>query len=116
MRGYFIVSIAFMAMTTGPSQGQEVTLLSLGKLGGLSCFVWQSTTDRREDGENWLVGYWTALNALAAKAGRPQSDLDRAGIIAEVTRTCARNDSQVFAKAASDTFQELTAGAGAKRP
>jgi hypothetical protein len=116
MRRQLILPTLLMAATIVPAHGREMTLLSLGKLGRLSCFVWQSTSDRQATGEDWLFGYWTALNDIAAKRGRPQSRLGRAAVVAEVTKTCARNPSQIFAEAASDTFLELTMGKAPKRP
>ena len=74
-------------------------------IGRMSYAHWLSTNDKRLQGESWLLGFWSGMNAAD---GAPSSDVghgtDGLGILGEVTLICRAHPSERLGEATMEAY------------
>jgi len=107
MRTAAIAMTALLAAVTAAcAKDGGYTVYGVGKE---SCANWKFAKGDVVEGNAWVLGFWSALNASAGALGRKQVDsIDAQGIIAEVTKSCDQSPSTALAGAVIDTFLRLS--------
>ncbi len=76
--------------------------------GGISCATWLSSPSSEQTGREWLLGYWTGMNAAAARGGSHNGGVgestDVNGIVGEVRLVCEQEPSRSLIAATQDVF------------
>jgi hypothetical protein len=106
MRSRTVTAIATIAIASMAFAEDATVPVLLSGIGRLSCKNWKSTPALENEGNTWLLGFWTALNYVAATADQQQVQIRGQAIVSEVAKTCARNPSETLATAAWETFFE----------
>ena len=78
--------------------------VELSGIGAMSCAHWRSTATTRGEGIVWIFGFWSGLNYVAAASEQDHPNLNEKQVIAEVTRICATDPTQVLASAAWSAY------------
>ena len=77
---------------TGPND--QVTFYGLGTL---SCATWQSDQVEQNRGNQWIFGYFSAVNLWGTTRGSVGGSTDQPGLVAEVKKQCdARPSAQLW--------------------
>jgi hypothetical protein len=103
-----IIASSLFLFCANPVLAQQQSAVWLSGIGSMSCAHWRSTAASRNEGMVWVLGFWTALNYVAAVEGVSQSKIDSETILAEVSKTCGKGLSKTLATAAWETFVALT--------
>ncbi len=81
-------SAAFLTIAAAsPPPANDDPVLILGK-GTLTCATWLSSPADRREGNQWIWGFWTGLNAYGTPGGSVGHSTDHPGITAEVAKLC----------------------------
>jgi hypothetical protein len=73
--------------------------VELNGIGAMSCAHWRSTAATRGEGIVWIFGFWSGLNYVAAASEQDHPSLSEKQVIAEVSRICATDPTQILASA-----------------
>lgn len=78
-----------LALSSGPAgaEGPNDPILMVG-VGTLSCATWLNEPAQRLLSEQWILGFWTAMNAYSEPGGAVGQSTDQAGIVGEVRKDC----------------------------
>jgi hypothetical protein len=102
----FTIAVLLAAVTAGFAAEGSYTVYGVGKE---SCANWKFAKGDAAEGNAWVLGFWSGLNASAGALGRRQVDsTDSQGIIAEVTKTCDQSPPKALAAAVIDTFLRMS--------
>ena len=93
---WFLVLGAGLLCSVAKAEESKVAV-QLSGIGALTCAHWRSTAATRAEGTVWILGFWSALNYVAAASEQSQPKSTEKQIIAEVARICATDPSQVLA-------------------
>lgn len=74
--------------------------VQLNGIGTLTCAHWRSSAATRAEGTVWILGFWSALNYVAAASDQLQPKLSEKQVVGEVAKFCMSDPSQVLASAA----------------
>jgi len=95
----------FIAATTGAVSADQVMIAGIGSK---SCAYWTSTPTLKSEGEKWALGFWSALNYVAAVTKEQnQLIIDPNDMLAEIEKMCAQRPSQSLADSVWITFLTL---------
>lgn len=105
MRHHAILAALFLlcagrAVAAGPSG--ESYYYGIGRL---SCATWTPTTGSSE--QNWLFGFWSALNETNPINRAVGSRTDGAGIVEEVRKVCRDDPSLDVGYATARAYERL---------
>jgi hypothetical protein len=64
--------------------------------GRSSCASWLSHPEFERDGDQWIVGYWTAMNKYNKQNSEVGSRSDPEGILGEIKKICLAEPSSVL--------------------
>jgi len=92
----FLLLGAGLLSSIARAEESRVTVQLTG-IGALTCAHWRSTPATRAEGTVWILGFWSGLNYVAAASDQSQPKSTEKQVIAEVTRICATDPSQVLA-------------------
>lgn len=73
--------------------------------GNLSCATWLSTSANRQQGNDWLLGFWSGINGYGSPGGIVGHTTDSLGIISEVKKVCNNEPSLALIYATARTYQ-----------
>jgi hypothetical protein len=103
MRLMPIALILFVA--TGAMSADQVMIAGIGTR---SCAYWTSTPPLKSEGEKWALGFWSALNYVAAVTKtQNQLIIDPDNMLAEIEKMCSQRPSQSLADSVWITFLTL---------
>lgn len=95
----------FIAATTGAVSADQVMIAGIGSK---SCTYWTPTPTLKSEGEKWALGFWSALNYVAAVTKEQnQLIIDPNDMLAEIEKMCAQRPSQSLADSVWITFLTL---------
>ena len=95
----------FAAGVTGAIAADQVMLAGIGSK---SCTHWTSAPDLKSKGKDWALGFWSALNYVAAVTKtQNQLIIDPNNMLAEIEKMCAQRPSQSLADSVWITFLTL---------
>ena len=80
----------------------------LGGIGASTCAHWRASAATRAEGTVWIFGFWSALNYVAAASDQAQPNATEKEMIAEVTRVCVSDPSQVLASAVWAAYTDVS--------
>jgi hypothetical protein len=85
-----LVPVVLFTVVAIDSQASAQQIMIAG-IGTKSCSYWTSTPATRSEGEKWALGFWSALNYVAA-ATKTQNQLiiDRDTMLVEIEKTCGQ--------------------------
>ncbi len=95
------------ALTGFPAQG-VVTSTSFG-MGLGSCSHWLADPTSQRDGDNWLLGFWSALNVFNAARHDVGLRTDGDGRFGEVRSVCLAHPSMSLQEATETAYQTVMA-------
>ena len=96
-----IFLVFFLVEKTAYSQ-----VLEFG-IGRKSCAYWLSEKDREYAGDNWIFGYWTAVNILNSKNHLVGSTTDGDAIVLEIKNLCVKHPSQELSDATAKIYYKF---------
>lgn len=99
--------IAFLLLISKPSFGETVTAWSFGS-GNSSCASWtmQNPLENLQI-EEWILGFWTGMNAANQMDHSVGSKTDSYGVIGEVENICNSNPSEIILNAANEAYLKM---------
>ena len=97
-RMWILLLGASLLSSVAKAEESRVTV-QLNGIGAMSCAHWRSTATTRGEGIVWIFGFWSGLNYVAAASEQDHPNLNEKQVIAEVTRICATDPSQILASA-----------------
>lgn len=74
-----------------------------------SCGSWLSTPARVQEGEVWIMGYWSGLNRANPQGRTVGRSTDADGLIGEVRKVCEEQPSMKLIDAATQAYVKLQA-------
>jgi hypothetical protein len=102
-----IALILFAAMVDAP-RAMSADQVMIAGIGTKSCADWTSGPDLKSKGEDWALGFWSALNYVAAVTKtQNQLIIDPGDMLAEIEKLCAQRPSQSVADSGWITFLTL---------
>lgn len=99
----------FPAGATHAADAKFINAMTFG-IGRSSCATWQSNQANRTAGSNWLLGFWTGLNAANTSNNLVGAKTDGLGIIAEVEKICSQRPSMDLMDATTAVYSALAQG------
>jgi hypothetical protein len=104
-------SVAVVIALSGVEPLNAESIFAVG-IGTQSCATWLSTKPRYRDGQNWILGYFSASNQAATEEpGRMVGSRENGPrIIAEVEKVCQKQPSMLLLEAASETYNQMRDG------
>lgn len=105
MKTASILLVLFVAGATGAVGADQVMIAGIGSK---TCAYWTSTPLLKSEGEKWALGFWSALNYVAAVT-RQQNQLiiDPDQMLAEIEKMCVQRPNQSLADSVWITFLTL---------
>jgi hypothetical protein len=103
------ILLAAAGETSAP-RGPEIRppLVMIEGIGSKSCEHWLSTPTLKSEGETWVLGFWSALNYVAAVTKEQnQLMITPDEMLSEVVKTCAQRPSDTLANGVWITFLTL---------
>jgi hypothetical protein len=101
-----IAIVLFVA--TGATGAISADQVMIAGIGSKSCAYWTSTPVLKSEGEKWALGFWSALNYVAAVTKtQNQLIIDPANMLVEIEKMCAERPSQSLADSVWITFLTL---------
>jgi hypothetical protein len=101
-----VALVLFAAVGTTGAMGADQVMI--GGIGSKSCAHWASAPDLKSKGEDWALGFWSALNYVAAVTKtQNQLIIDPSNMLAEIEKMCAQRPSQSLADSVWITFLTL---------
>jgi hypothetical protein len=80
----------------------------IGGIGSKSCQHWLSTPALKSEGETWALGFWSALNYVAAVTKEQhQLTIGPDEMLNQIEKTCSRRPSDTLANSVWITFLTL---------
>jgi hypothetical protein len=77
-------------------------------IGSKSCQHWLSTSALKSEGETWALGFWSALNYVAAVTKEQnQLTIGPDEMLNEIAKTCSQRPSDTLANSVWITFLTL---------
>lgn len=89
-------AVLLIAIATFPfhnSAAAERVPVHVFGAGYYSCAAWLQDAAHLRDGQSWVLGYWSGLNAHTPGGGVVGSNTDGPAILEEVRRICEREPS-----------------------
>jgi hypothetical protein len=103
-----ISALVFFTIATSANQASAQQIMIAG-IGSKPCSYWTSTPATKSEGEKWALGFWSALNYVAAiTKSRNQLIIDPDTMLLEIEKTCAEGTGRSLADATWITFITLT--------
>jgi hypothetical protein len=91
--------------STGAFSADQVMIAGIGSK---SCAHWTSAPDLKSKGEDWALGFWSALNYVAGVTKtQNQLIIDPNRMLAEIEKMCAQRPDQSIADSVWITFLTL---------
>ncbi len=91
--------------STGALSADQVMIAGIGRH---TCAYWTSTTELKSEGEKWALGFWSALNYVAAVTKQQnQLIIDPQRMLDEIGKMCDDRPSQSLADSVWITFPTL---------
>jgi len=100
-----LCTAAVFSEADAASQQKPITALVLGT-GFQSCANWLSTPEYERDGNEWILGYWSAVNLLNENHGVGRNT-EGPGIIGEVRKVCVAEPSTRLSDAVARVYRNL---------
>jgi hypothetical protein len=97
LRRIWFLLLGIGLLSSVASAEESRVAVQLSGIGALTCAHWRSTAATRAEGTVWILGFWSALNYVAAASGQVQPKLAEKQVVSEVARICATDLSQVLA-------------------
>jgi hypothetical protein len=73
-------------------------------IGIASCAHWLSLPNKVEEGNAWLLGYWSGENSMNPRNHKVGDSTDGDALIAEVKKICQAEPSTTFANAVDRVY------------
>ena len=102
-----MIAAALVITLFGGATGSRAAGVLVTGEGQVSCATWLGAPENHDPGEEWLLGFWSGMNV--AHQSQVGLHTDRAGIVAEVEKTCAANPSELLLFATSSVWQAMMA-------
>jgi hypothetical protein len=97
--------VLIIVCSDNPVSAQQVMIAGIGRK---PCSHWTSTPETKSEGEKWSLGFWSALNYVAAVTKtQNQLMIDPDNMLAEIERMCAQRPGQSLADTVWITFLTL---------
>jgi hypothetical protein len=94
-----ILAFALLAVAAFYNQACAQQVMIAG-IGWRPCSYWTSTPATKSEGEKWALGFWSALNYVAAVTKtQNQLIIDPDAMLAEIEKTCAEATGRSLADA-----------------
>jgi len=91
--------------STGASAADQVMIAGIGRQ---TCVYWTSAPEVKAEGEKWALGFWSALNYVAAVTKQQnQLIIDPQRMLDEIEKMCAQRPDQLLAESVWITFLTL---------
>jgi hypothetical protein len=102
------IALVLFAAVVGATRAMSADQVMITGIGSKSCTHWTSAPDLKSKGEDWALGFWSALNYVAAVT-KTQNPLiiDPNNMLAEIEKMCAQRPSQSLADSVWITFLTL---------
>jgi hypothetical protein len=90
-----ITLIAVACVASSPSKADEAhdDMALMFGIGTGSCAHWLSTRSLENEGNAWLMGWWSAFNNFNESDHKVGKTTDMAGVIGEVRKVCVAEPS-----------------------
>jgi hypothetical protein len=104
-----IIPVSLILLTIvgsgGASGSDQVMIAGIGRR---TCSYWTSTPATKSEGEKWALGFWSALNYVAAVTkNQNQLIIDPDNMLAEIEKMCIQRPDQSLADSVWVTFLTL---------
>jgi hypothetical protein len=73
----------------------------------LSCASWLQNAETESEGEVWITGFWSGMNAKNPDTNTVGMTTDRKGIYAEVKKYCRDHPSHLLGVAAAVVYARM---------
>lgn len=101
--------LAVFAGVLWHSRAPAADILIAG-IGTRSCATWKDpANDLKEAGEQWALGFWSALNAAGSSGVNVGHTTDAQGIVGAVSKVCEHDPALPLWSATSRAFYALAA-------
>ena len=98
----------FISIVAGANGAVSADQVMIAGIGSKDCAHWLSAPALKSEGEKWILGFWSALNYVAAVTkDQNQLIVDPDQMLAEVEKMCAKSPSQSLADSVWITFLTL---------
>jgi hypothetical protein len=97
-----IVAICLLAVA--PARAYSTLLFGIGTV---SCANWLSTPFNQNEGNIWILGYWSGRNDENTVNHNVGIDTDAQGIIGEVRKICVERPSLTLLKASGTAYLNM---------
>jgi hypothetical protein len=101
-RTILTTALLILWLMVEPALAQQERILIAG-IGRMSCTYWLSQSVN--EGEGWILGFWSGLNYANTRAVGQHTDGER--MIAEVRKVCATRPSMTLAGATVTVYSEM---------
>ena len=104
MRALFV----FLSVTIGFSEVTSAQHVMIAGIGRRPCNYWISTPETKAEGEKWILGFWSALNYVAAVTKtQNQLIIDPGAMLANIEKVCEDRPDRSLADTVWITFLTL---------
>jgi hypothetical protein len=101
------IALVLLAVVGSPGAFSADQVMIAG-IGSKSCAHWTSAPDLKSKGEDWALGFWSALNYVAGVTKtQNQLIIDPNRMLAEIEKMCAQRPDQSIADSVWITFLTL---------
>jgi hypothetical protein len=89
------------------AQQSQLVLTHIFGIGQMSCAYWLSLPTREHEGEDWILGYWSAVNAVNTANHLVGSHSDAEAIFGEIKKICGAEPSTKLASAVARVYDQF---------
>jgi hypothetical protein len=104
----FIPVLLVLFAIVGSIDAMSAEQVMIAGIGRSACSYWTSTPETKSEGEKWALGFWSALNYVAAVTKtQNQLIIDPDKMLAEIEKACIQRPGQSLADSVWITFLTL---------
>ena len=96
--------LAAALQTSSPSDHDTYEVYGIGQG---SCGTWLSTPSNTIQGDQWILGWWSATNLANERNKFVGEQTDGEGILGEVRKVCTDNPSMLLINATASVYVKM---------
>lgn len=98
------LALALALQASSPSDHVTYEVYGIGQG---SCAKWRSTPSDTIQGDQWVLGWWSAMNLANDRNKFVGTQTDGEGIVGEVLKVCTENPSMLLINAAAAVYIKM---------